>query len=172
MFQPSIAIPELIFRVTLVYAGVFLLLRVVGKRHVGELAPFDLVVLLIMSECVQNALIGDDKSVTGGLIAAATLFGINQVVGRISWRNKRAERLLEGTPRVLVRHGRVLKHVLADEQITHSELLEACAAKAAARSARFATRFLNPAATSRSGYALSADRCCALMSGRRKAIST
>ena len=125
MFQPSIAIPELIFRVALVYAGVFLLLRVVGKRHVGELAPFDLVVLLILSECVQNALIGDDKSVTGGLIAAATLFGINQVVGRISWRNKRAERLLEGTPRVLVRHGRVLKQVLAEEQITHSELLEA-----------------------------------------------
>ena len=125
MFQPSIAIPELIFRAALVYAGVFLLLRVVGKRHVGELAPFDLVVLLILSECVQNALIGDDKSVTGGLIAAATLFGINQVVGRISSRNKRAERLLEGTPRVLVRHGRVLKHVLADEQITHSELLEA-----------------------------------------------
>ncbi len=125
MFQPSIAIPELIFRVALVYAGVFLLLRVVGKRHVGELAPFDLVVLLILSECVQNALIGDDKSVTGGLIAAATLFGINQVVGRISSRNKRAERLLEGTPRVLVRHGRVLKQVLTEEQITHSELLEA-----------------------------------------------
>ena len=125
MFQPSIAVPELIFRVALVYAGVFLLLRIVGKRHVGELAPFDLVVLLILSECVQNALTGDDKSVTGGLIAAATLFGINQVVGRISWRNKRAERLLEGTPRVLVRHGRVLKQVLAEEQITHSELLEA-----------------------------------------------
>ena len=125
MFQPSTAVPELIFRVALVYAGVFLLLRIVGKRHVGELAPFDLVVLLILSECVQNALIGDDKSVTGGLIAAATLFGINQVVGRISWRNKRAERLLEGTPRVLVRHGRVLKQVLAEEQITHSELLEA-----------------------------------------------
>jgi uncharacterized membrane protein YcaP (DUF421 family) len=125
MFQPSIAIPELIFRAALVYAGVFLLLRVVGKRHVGELAPFDLVVLLILSECVQNALIGDDKSVTGGLIAAATLFGLNQVVGHISWRNKRAERLLEGTPRVLVRHGRVLKDVLAEEQITHSELLEA-----------------------------------------------
>ena len=105
MFQPSVAIPELIFRVVLVYAGVFLLLRVVGKRHVGELAPFDLVVLLILSECVQNALIGDDKSVTGGLIAAATLFGLNQIVSHISWRSKRAERLLEGTPRVLVRHG-------------------------------------------------------------------
>ena len=125
MFQPSIAVPELIFRVALVYAGVFLLLRMVGKRHVGELAPFDLVVLLILSECVQNALIGDDKSVTGGLIAAATLFGLNQVISHISWRNKRAERLLEGTPRVLVRHGHVLNDVLAEEQITHSELLEA-----------------------------------------------
>jgi uncharacterized membrane protein YcaP (DUF421 family) len=76
MFQPSVAVTELIFRAALVYAGVFLLLRVVGKRHVGELAPFDLVVLLILSECVQNALIADDKSVTGGLIAAGTLFGL------------------------------------------------------------------------------------------------
>jgi len=125
MFQPSVAIPELMFRVVLVYAGVFFLLRVAGKRHVGELAPFDLVVLLILSECVQSALIGDDKSVTGGLIAAATLFGLNQIVGHISWRNKHAERLLEGTPRVLVRHGHVLKDVLAEEQITHAELLEA-----------------------------------------------
>jgi uncharacterized membrane protein YcaP (DUF421 family) len=125
MFQPSVAVTEPIFRAALVYAGVFLLLRVVGKRHVGELAPFDLVVLLILSECVQNALIADDKSVTGGLLAAGTLFGINQVVGAISWRSKRAERLLEGTPRVLVRHGRVLKEVLAEEHITHSEQLEA-----------------------------------------------
>ncbi len=125
MFQLSVPIPELILRVVLVYAGVFILLRIVGKRHVGELAPFDLVVLLLLSECVQNALIGDDKSVTGGLIAAATLFGLNQVISHISWRNKRAERVLEGTPRVLVRHGHVLKDVLAEEQITHSELLEA-----------------------------------------------
>ncbi len=125
MFQLSVPIPELILRVVLVYAGVFILLRIVGKRHVGELAPFDLVVLLLLSECVQNALIGDDKYVTGGLIAAATLFGLNQVISHISWRNKRAERVLEGTPRVLVRHGHVLKDVLAEEQITHSELLEA-----------------------------------------------
>jgi uncharacterized membrane protein YcaP (DUF421 family) len=125
MFQPSVAIPELIFRVALVYTGVFLLLRVAGKRHVGELAPFDLLVLLLLSECVQNALIGDDKSVTGGLIAAGALFGLNQIVGHISWRNKRAERLLEGTSRVLVRHGHVLKDVLAEEKITHAELLEA-----------------------------------------------
>lgn len=68
-------------RVAVVYAAVFLLLRVVGKKHVGELAPFDLVVLLLLSECVQNALIGDDKSLTGGILAAAALFSINYVIG-------------------------------------------------------------------------------------------
>ena len=125
MFTPTIAIPELVFRVAVIYLGVFLLLRVVGKRHVGELAPFDLVVLLLHSECVQNALIGEDKSVTGGLIAAGTLFGLNQLVTYVTWRSKGAERILEGTPRVLVRHGKVQADVLAKERITHSELLEA-----------------------------------------------
>ena len=125
MFAPTVGIGELMLRVIIVYAAVYLLLRVVGKKHVGELAPFDLVVLLLLSECVQNALVGDDKSVTGGLVAATTLFGISQLVGYVAWRYKQAGRVLEGTPRVLVRHGRVLKDVLAREQITHSELLEA-----------------------------------------------
>ena len=125
MFTPSIGIGELMLRVIIVYAFIFTLLRLIGKKHVGEMAPFDLVVLLILSECVQNALIADEKSVTGGLIAAATLFGTNQLIGYLSWRSKRAERLLEGTPRVLVRNGHVLNDVLAAEQITHSELLEA-----------------------------------------------
>jgi uncharacterized membrane protein YcaP (DUF421 family) len=125
MFAPTVGIGELMLRVIIVYAAVYLLLRVVGKKHVGELAPFDLVVLLVLSECVQNALVGDDKSVTGGLVAATTLFGISQLVGYVAWRYKQAGRVLEGTPRVLVRHGRVLKDVLAREQITHSELLEA-----------------------------------------------
>jgi uncharacterized membrane protein YcaP (DUF421 family) len=125
MFAPTAGIGELMLRVAMVYLAVFVLLRVVGKKHVGELAPFDLVVLLLLSECVQNALIGDDKSVLGGIIAAAILFGINQLVGYVAWRNKEAERVLEGTPRMLVRHGRVLNDALAREQITHAELLEA-----------------------------------------------
>jgi uncharacterized membrane protein YcaP (DUF421 family) len=125
MFVPSIGVAELTLRVAVVYAAVFILLRIVGKKHVGELAPFDLVVLLLLSECVQNSLIGEDRSLTGGILAAAALFGLNQLVGYAAWRNKKAERLLEGTPRILVRHGHVLKDVLAREQITHSELLEA-----------------------------------------------
>jgi uncharacterized membrane protein YcaP (DUF421 family) len=125
MLVPSIGIGELLFRVAVVYAAVFFLMRVVGKKHVGELAPFDLVVLLLLSECVQNALIGDEKSLTGGIIAAAALFSLNHVVGYTAWRNKKAERFLEGKPRFLVRHGRVLDRSLEREQITRSELLEA-----------------------------------------------
>jgi uncharacterized membrane protein YcaP (DUF421 family) len=125
MFVPTAGVGELSLRVAIVYAAVFLLLRVIGKKHVGELAPFDLVVLLLLSECVQNALIGDDKSLTGGIVAAAALFGLNQLVGYLAWRSKKAERLLEGTPRFLVRHGQVLNSSLEREQITRSELLEA-----------------------------------------------
>jgi len=125
MFTLSIGVPELLSRAVLVYAAIFLLLRIVGKKHVGEMAPFDLVVLLILSECVQGALIADDTSVTAGVIAATALFGINQMVGYVTSRSKRVERFLEGRPRILVRNGSVCKDVLAREQITHSELVEA-----------------------------------------------
>ena len=125
MFTLSVGIPELILRAVLVYAAVFLLLRLVGKKHVGELAPFDLVVLLILSECVQGALTASDTSVTAGVVAASALFGTNQLVGYVSSRNKSVERFLEGKPRILVRNGNVCKDVLVREQITHSELVEA-----------------------------------------------
>jgi uncharacterized membrane protein YcaP (DUF421 family) len=125
MFSLSIGVPELIVRAVLVYAVIFLLLRIVGKKHVGELAPFDLVVLLILSECVQGALTAGDNSVTAGVIAASALFGTNQIVGYVSSRSKSVERVLEGRPKILVRNGSVCKDVLAREQITHSELVEA-----------------------------------------------
>jgi uncharacterized membrane protein YcaP (DUF421 family) len=125
MFTPSIAIAELILRAVIVYAFILLLLRLIGKKHVGEMAPFDLVVLLILSESVQNALVADDTSVTGGLVVAATLFGASQLMGHVTWRSKKLARIFEGTPRVLIRNGRILNDVLAREQVTRSELLEA-----------------------------------------------
>ena len=73
MFDMSMGAGEHIFRATVVYLFLFILLRYVGKKHVGELAPFDLIVLLIISETVQNAMVGDDKSLTGGLISAGTV---------------------------------------------------------------------------------------------------
>jgi uncharacterized membrane protein YcaP (DUF421 family) len=125
MFTPSVGIPELLLRAIVVYVFVLFLLRIVGKKHVGEMAPFDLVVLLILSESVQNALIADDISLTGGLVVAATLFAASQLVGHVTWRSKALARIIEGTPRVLVRNGRVLNNAMSSEQVTHSELIEA-----------------------------------------------
>jgi uncharacterized membrane protein YcaP (DUF421 family) len=125
MFTPAIGVEELILRGIIVYFFIFALLRLFGKRHVGEMAPFDIVVLLLLSECVHKALLGNDSSVTGGLVATATIVGVNALVGYASWRNKTVGRLFGGRPRVLVRNGHVCRDVLAREKITHAELLEA-----------------------------------------------
>jgi uncharacterized membrane protein YcaP (DUF421 family) len=125
MFTLMTQVPELIVRAVVVYAAVFVLLRIVGKKHVGEMAPFDLVVLLILSECVQGALTANDTSITAGVIAAATLFGTNKLVGVAAARNRRLERLFDGQPKIHVRHGKVCKEVMAREEVTRAELVEA-----------------------------------------------
>jgi uncharacterized membrane protein YcaP (DUF421 family) len=125
MWMPSVGVFELIFRGVVVYAALFALLRFIGKKHVGELSPFDLVVLLIISETVDGSLIGDDTSLTGGLISAATLVIVVQLVGYLTWRYPLVERFVDGEFRILVRHGRVCDDVMRAEQVTRSELLEA-----------------------------------------------
>jgi uncharacterized membrane protein YcaP (DUF421 family) len=125
MFEMSVSASELIIRAVVIYFALFALLRFVGKKHVGELAPFDLIVLLILSETVSNALSGDDTSLIGGLISAATLIALVTAVSFVSWRSKKAERFLEGVPKILVRHGTRRDRVMAREQVTISELLEA-----------------------------------------------
>ena len=125
MFEMSVSASELIIRAVVIYFALFVLLRFVGKKHVGDLAPFDLIVLLILSETVSNALSGDDKSLIGGLISAATLIALVTAVSFVSWRSKKAERFLEGVPKILVRHGTRRDRVMAREQVTISELLEA-----------------------------------------------
>ncbi|MGE0701394.1 MAG: DUF421 domain-containing protein [Hyphomicrobiaceae bacterium] len=125
MFSMTTSPLEIVARVLAVYAALFVMLRIVGKRHVGELSPFDLLVLLILSESVQNAMMAEEKSLTGGLLAAATLFGMSQLVGYLTWRSKRVERAVDGVPRVLVWHGVLDAEALAAECITRTELLEA-----------------------------------------------
>ena len=125
MFEMSVSAYELIIRAIVIYLALFILMRFIGKKHVGELAPFDFIVLLILSETVSNALSGEDNSLIGGLISATTLILLVQAVSYISWRNKKAERMLEGVPQILVRHGRHRKEIMAQQQVTLSELLEA-----------------------------------------------
>jgi uncharacterized membrane protein YcaP (DUF421 family) len=125
MLIPSLSVAEILLRAVCVYAFLFLLIRFGGKRHVGEMAPFDLVLLLVLSETVQNALIADDTSLLGGLISAASLVLMSRFMGYMSWRSRRAERIFEGVPVILIRHGKLLEKALAQEQITRSELMEA-----------------------------------------------
>lgn len=120
----SIAVPvwELVARAIVVYAFLLALLRITGRRQVGQLAPFDLVLLLVLSNAVQNSMNAGDNSLIGGLISAATLVGLNFLVGLATHKNKRLEAVIEGHPQVLIHNGRLFESVMAAAQLTHHEL--------------------------------------------------
>src|SRR4029453_8875018 len=101
MWIPQEDILGLVVRGVVVYFVLFLLLRFIGKKHVGELSPFDLVVLLIISEPVDGSPLGDDPSLTGGRISAATLVVGVQIVGYFTWRFRAVESFVDGVPQVL-----------------------------------------------------------------------
>ena len=122
MFILSLPIAEKILRPIIVYVFLVLLLRVFGKRELAQLNPFDLVVLLSLSNTVQNAIIGDDNTVAGGLIGAFTLLFVNYLVVRFLFRHRRLDQIIEGKPSVLVKDGHVCKDALAKELITIAEL--------------------------------------------------
>lgn len=123
MFTPALPVAEKILRPIVVYIFLVVLLRVFGKRELAQLNPFDLVVLLSLSNTVQNAIIGNDNSVTGGLVGAFALLAVNYVVVRFLFRHRRLDQIMEGTPTVLIEHGRVRRRALAKELLTEPELL-------------------------------------------------
>lgn len=111
-------------RTAIVYSCVLIGLRLSGKREVGQMTPFDLVLLMLLANAVQNAMTGPDTSVTGGLAAAATLLAINLLVTRFVWRNRRLRKFVEGTPTLLIHHGVTLEANLARERISLDDLHE------------------------------------------------
>jgi uncharacterized membrane protein YcaP (DUF421 family) len=122
-FEVGIPIAEKILRPVLVYIALVVLLRVFGKRELAQLNPFDLVVLLSLSNTVQNAIIGNDNSLTGGLIGAVALLIMNYLVVRFLFRHRRLDQLVEGGSTTLIERGHVVNKNLAKELLTHSELL-------------------------------------------------
>src|SRR5437588_3232547 len=118
MFHLPLPLLEKILRPVIVYLFLVGFLRLFGKRELAQLNPFDLVVLLSVSNTVQNAMIGDDNSVTGGVIGAAMLFGINYATVRFMFKHPRVDLLLEGSPTALIQDGRVLPESLAKELLT------------------------------------------------------
>lgn len=122
LLVPGIPVVEKIVRPLLVYAFLVVGLRLAGKRELAQLNPFDLVVLLTISNTVQNAIIGNDNSVTGGIIGAVTLLAANYLVIRFLYRHERIDRIIEGDPTPLVENGQVRKDRLDAELITLAEL--------------------------------------------------
>jgi uncharacterized membrane protein YcaP (DUF421 family) len=123
MFQLPLPILEKLLRPAVVYLALVVLLRVFGKRELAQLNPFDLVVLLSLSNTVQNAIIGDDNSVTGGVIGAFSLLAVNWLVVRVLFSSPHLTRALEGRSTVLVRNGQIDKKALAHESLSREELL-------------------------------------------------
>jgi uncharacterized membrane protein YcaP (DUF421 family) len=120
----NIAVPiwELVLRSAVVYVFLLALLRLTGKRQIGQLAPFDLVLLLVLSNAVQNSMNGGDNSLVGGLISAVTLVGLNAAIGYATYRSKRLEAVIEGRPQVLIHNGKLYEDVMARAKLTHHEL--------------------------------------------------
>jgi len=114
---------ELVIRAICIYGFLLVILRMTGKRQVGQLAPFDLVLLLVLSNAVQNAMTGPDNSVGGGMILCTTLVGLNSVIGYATYRSKRLEALIEGRPQILVHNGHLDERIMRKEKITHHELM-------------------------------------------------
>lgn len=125
MFYLQLPILEKILRPVFVYLFLLIGLRLAGKRELAQLNPFDLIVLLTLSNTVQNAIIGDDNTVTGGLLGAATLLLVNYLVVRFVHRHRTLETLVTGKRDYLMRGGRVLRDHLEHELITRAELIAA-----------------------------------------------
>jgi len=114
---------EKMLRPVIVYVFLVIVLRIFGKRELAQLNPFDLVVLLSLSNTVQNAIIGDDNSIAGGLIGAFTLLMVNYLVVRFLFKHRRLDQMIEGSPTLLIKQGQLRRRELAKELLTESELL-------------------------------------------------
>ncbi len=128
MFVLAVPILEKILRPIVIYAFLIISLRLSGKRELVQLNPFDLIVLLTLSNTVQNAIIGDDNTVTGGVIGATSLLIVNYLVVRFLYGHRKLDQLVEGRADVLIEDGKVKTHNLKQELITMAQL-EAAARK-------------------------------------------
>ena len=122
IFALGVPVLEKVIRAAIVYVFLIVSLRLAGKRELAQLNPFDLVVLLTLSNTVQNAIIGDDNSLTGGLIGATALLLINYLVIRFLFHHDRLDRIVEGETDVLIDHGQIREDHLKKELLTKHEL--------------------------------------------------
>lgn len=114
---------QLVLRVTVVYLTILMLLRLAGKRQMAQMGPTEFVMVLLLSNAVQNAMTGPDITLAGGLIAAVTLVLLSRLISYVTYRSARMRAVLEGTPSVLIQNGAVVSAQLAAEMLTEGELI-------------------------------------------------
>lgn len=122
MFPGLHVLGEITLRTAVIYTVVLVGVRLSGKREVGQMTPFDLTLLLLISNSVQNAMTGPDTSLLGGVVAAATLLLVNYLVGELSGVNRRFRKLVEGQPSLLVHDGEVIDAHMKKEHVSMDEL--------------------------------------------------
>src|SRR5207237_10211279 len=125
LFVPGVPLLEKTIRTLIVYVAVLLGLKLAGKRELSQLNPFDLVVLLLLSNTVQNAIIGNDNSIIGGLFGAAGLLAVNYGVVWYLYHHRKTDHAVEGRSTILMRNGKFIEENMARQLITHNELLAA-----------------------------------------------
>jgi len=126
------SLPEIVLRTAIVYFFLVLVLRVTGKREVGQMSILELIVILVISDAVQNSMVGENTSLWGGLVAVITLFAADNLLKFATRRSQRLQKTLEGEPRLLVRDGRILTKALDEEGVDVDDV------RAAARGAGIA----------------------------------
>jgi len=122
IFPGGAVLLQIALRTLTVYGVVLVGVRLSGKREVGQMTPFDLTLLLLLSNAVQNAMTGPDTSVIGGATAAITLLLVNYAVAEIAGRNRKVRKLLKGDPAVLVHNGKVLEAVMSREHVSMDDV--------------------------------------------------
>lgn len=122
MIQMAIPWWEFIVRAIIIYFFLLITLRLSGKRQIGQLAPFDLILLLVLSNSVQNSMNGGDNSLVGGVISALTLICLNYGIAYLTYKSKKIENIIEGQPKIIIDNGKVIRHIMESEQLTQHEL--------------------------------------------------
>lgn len=131
--EPGSGLPEVVLRVGIIYLFLVVVLRISGKREVGQMSILELIVVLLISDAVQNSMVGDNTTLWAGPIAVLTLLGLDYGLNLLTRRSRALRKAIEGEPRLLIRDGRLLRKALREEQLDGEEVETAVRAHGLAR---------------------------------------
>src|SRR3982750_43917 len=115
---------DIVLRAVVLYVFIIFVMRVIGRRELSSMTPFDLVLLIVLGDAIQQGLTQDDYSVTGALLAVSTIASLQVLTSYLSFRSQKARKVLEGEPIVVVEHGNLVEHNLKRERVTKDEVAE------------------------------------------------